>query len=107
MKKIVLIGDSIRKGYDAYVQEKLAGQAQVFFPEENCRFAQYVYLNLLGWKMDGNRIRYTFTVPFDCELCFKADRPLKDITLNGQQVLEETLAVPFRAGSYVIEALCD
>ena len=60
-----------------------------------------------GWKMDGNRIRYTFTVPFDCELCFKADRPLKDITLNGQQVLEETLAVPFRAGSYVIEALCD
>ena len=54
MKKIVLIGDSIRKGYDAYVKEKLEGQAQVFFPEENCRFAQYVYLNLLGWKMDGN-----------------------------------------------------
>lgn len=54
MKKIVLIGDSIRKGYDAYVKEQLAGKAEVFYPEENCRFAQYVFLNLMGWKLDGN-----------------------------------------------------
>ncbi len=95
-------------------EEKPAGAAVVLAPHPDARlgeaqtcvrFAGGTYE--AGWKMDGNRIRYTFTVPFDCELCFKADRPLKDITLNGQQVLEETLAVPFRAGSYVIEALCD
>ena len=95
-------------------EERPAGAAVVLAPHPDARlgeaqtcvrFAGGTYE--AGWKMDGNRIRYTFTVPFDCELCFKADRPLKDITLNGQQVLEETLAVPFRAGSYVIEALCD
>lgn len=95
-------------------EKRPAGAAVVLAPHPDARlgeaqtcvrFAGGTYE--AGWKMDGNRIRYTFTVPFDCELCFKADRPLKDITLNGQQVLEETLAVPFRAGSYVIEALCD
>ena len=29
MKKIILTGDSIRIGYDAYVKEKLAGRAEV------------------------------------------------------------------------------
>ena len=95
-------------------EERPAGAAVVLAPHPDARLGEAQTCVRLaggtyeaGWKMDGNRIRYTFTVPFDCELCFKADRPLKDITLNGQQVLEETLAVPFKAGSYVIEALCD
>ena len=95
-------------------EERPAGAAVVLAPHPDARLGEAKTCVRLaggtyeaGWKMDGNRIRYTFTVPFDCELCFKADRPLKDITLNGQQVLEETLAVPFKAGSYVIEALCD
>ena len=50
MKKIVLIGDSIRIGYDAYVREKLAGKAEVLSPEENGRFAQYVYRYVGEWK---------------------------------------------------------
>jgi hypothetical protein len=33
MKKIVLLGDSIRMGYDSFVQEKLAGRAEVFLPK--------------------------------------------------------------------------
>ena len=41
MKKIVLIGDSIRMGYDKYVKEALDGVADVYYPGENCRFAQY------------------------------------------------------------------
>ena len=49
MKKILLLGDSIRMGYDTPVKEKLSGIAQVFFPEDNCRFAQYTLCNLHHW----------------------------------------------------------
>ena len=46
MKNIFLIGDSIRygskssPGYGVYVEEKLKGIANVFSPDEHCRFAQ-------------------------------------------------------------------
>lgn len=40
MKKILLIGDSIRKGYQESVIKKLEGKAQVFGPTENCKFAK-------------------------------------------------------------------
>jgi hypothetical protein len=42
MKKIMLIGDSIRNGYDLYVKESMEGVADVRFPSENCRFASYI-----------------------------------------------------------------
>ena len=54
MKKIVLIGDSIRMGYDKYVREALAGSAEVYYPEENCRFAEYVLRFVHEWKSRGN-----------------------------------------------------
>ena len=49
MKKVLLIGDSIRKGYDAYTKDKLAGVAEVVYPAENCRFAEYVLRYLPDW----------------------------------------------------------
>ena len=42
MKNILLIGDSIRMGYDKAVKKTLEGKANVYFPAENCRFASYV-----------------------------------------------------------------
>ncbi len=42
MKNVLLIGDSIRIGYDKAVKKSLEGKANVYFPEENCRFASYV-----------------------------------------------------------------
>ena len=42
MKNLLLIGDSIRMGYDKSVKKSLEGRANVIFPEENCRFASYV-----------------------------------------------------------------
>lgn len=54
LKNVLLIGDSIRKGYDKAVKNTLQDEANVYFPEENCRFASYVlrylheYKNLLG-----------------------------------------------------------
>ena len=42
MKNILLIGDSIRRGYDSAVKKTLEGIADVYFPEDNCRFASYL-----------------------------------------------------------------
>ncbi len=50
MKNLLLLGDSIRKGYDSFVQEKLAGRMNVYFPEDNGRFAQYTLRTLQDWK---------------------------------------------------------
>lgn len=41
MKKVFLLGDSIRKGYDKYVERAFEGKASVYYPEDNCRFAAY------------------------------------------------------------------
>ena len=68
MKNIFLIGDSIRfgaaagtpgvpgspdvtpsPGYGVYVAEKTAGRANVYAPDENCRFAQYTLRFLHKW----------------------------------------------------------
>lgn len=50
MKKILLVGDSIRIGYDKYVQQAFEGVAQVYYPDTNCRFASYVLRHLPDWK---------------------------------------------------------
>ena len=42
MKNLLLIGDSIRMGYDKSVKKTLEGKVNVIFPDENCRFASYV-----------------------------------------------------------------
>ena len=49
MKRVLLIGDSIRMGYDQYVKLALEGSAEVWYPEENCRFTQYVLRYLHEW----------------------------------------------------------
>ena len=50
MKKIILLGDSIRKGYDSVVRKAFEGTAEVDYPEENCRFAAYTLRSLPIWK---------------------------------------------------------
>lgn len=52
MKKIVLIGDSVRQGYDKYVKEALKEVADVYYPKENCRFSTYILRNLIIWKRE-------------------------------------------------------
>jgi len=49
MKKIMLIGDSIRLSYQQKVEMKLAGKAEIWGPEENCRFAKYTLWNCGQW----------------------------------------------------------
>ena len=52
MKKIVLIGDSIRAGYDKYVKQTLAGEAEVLYSKDSGRFAQYVLRAVSDWKKE-------------------------------------------------------
>ncbi len=50
MKNILLLGDSIRIGYDKAVKRSLEGIANVYFPAENCRFASYLLRYLHEYK---------------------------------------------------------
>lgn len=50
MKNVLLIGDSIRMGYDQALAKTLEGTANVYFPEENCRFASYVLRYIHEYK---------------------------------------------------------
>ena len=58
MKNIYLIGDSIRfgatgtPGYGVCVREKLNGVANVFYPDENSKFASYTLRYLHEWARD-------------------------------------------------------
>ena len=53
MKKVVLIGDSIRLiGYGEPVAERLSDEFEVWQPNDNCRFAQYTLRGIWDWQ-DG------------------------------------------------------
>ena len=54
MKKVMLIGDSIRLSYQAKVAELLSDRAIVTGPEENCRFSAYTLFNLTSWVQEDD-----------------------------------------------------
>ena len=49
MKKLVLVGDSIRMGYQAYVRRELSGLSDVWAPEQNGGNSANVQKNLDAW----------------------------------------------------------
>ncbi len=51
MKKVLLIGDSIRQGYQPKVIEILRDTALVNGPEDNCRFSAYTLFGLSMWVL--------------------------------------------------------
>jgi len=46
MKRVLLIGDSIRIGYQDLVKELLKEDCEVFYCDDNSRFVQYLYWQL-------------------------------------------------------------
>lgn len=58
MKNVLLIGDSIRMGYDKAIQKSLEGKANVYYPDDNCRFASYLlrYIHEYKGLAKDNRI---------------------------------------------------
>ena len=53
MKKVVLLGDSIRMGYDKYVKDALDGVCEVYYPGDNCAFANHLLRYTHEWKEKG------------------------------------------------------
>jgi len=49
MKKVILIGDSIRMGYEPTVRKELTGLADIWAPEPNCQHTVNVLLNFNEW----------------------------------------------------------
>lgn len=49
MKNVVLIGDSIRLGYEKEVRELLGDDVQVFSPKENCRYTKFTLWGMFSW----------------------------------------------------------
>jgi hypothetical protein len=50
MKKVTLLGDSIRLvGYGTVVPKMLGEEYEVFQPEDNCRFAKYTLRGVFDW----------------------------------------------------------
>jgi lysophospholipase L1-like esterase len=52
MKRVVLIGDSIRLGYQRYVKARLGRWAEVIAPEESCGSSRDVLAHLDTWAID-------------------------------------------------------
>ena len=50
MKRVMLIGDSIRLNYQSVVEEELRDEYSVWAPTENCRFAKYTLVELPRYK---------------------------------------------------------
>ena len=55
MKNVLLIGDSIRLGYETRVAELLGSNVKVYSPDENCRFTKYALWGMHAWMEEwGN-----------------------------------------------------
>ena len=58
--KIVLVGDSIRMGYQPMVAQKVGSRAEVWGPAENCRHSLVHRESLQAWAFDSRPDVYHF-----------------------------------------------
>jgi len=56
MKRVVLIGDSIRLNYEALVKEKLKGECEVLSPNDNCAYTLYTIFHFRDWFKDWGKV---------------------------------------------------
>ncbi len=66
MKRVLLLGDSIRIGYCEKVGELLKDRAQVCWPQENCRFALYALAALNNWAWEAGEPETIDVVHWNC-----------------------------------------
>ena len=65
MKKVVLLGDSIRLSYGNRVRELLGPDYTVWGPDDNCRFASYTLRMLFDYR---EQMRGADVIHFNCGL---------------------------------------
>lgn len=89
MKKVLLIGDSIRMGYDDYVKESLKNLADVYYPQQNCQSSHVVLRNLHYWA-DSLELYDADAVHFNAghwdTVRIYGDEPLTPIKLYGDYI---------------------
>ena len=91
MKKVVLMGDSIRMGYDKYVKEALGGVCEVYYPEVNCKYAvetlrfAHEWKNKGGWPDDVDLVHWNCGLWDALELF--GDEPLTSIDYYSEAIL--------------------
>ena len=84
MKKVFLLGDSIRLGYDKFVRELLEGEAEVFYSDDNGRFAGYTFIGIPQWKNlagdpDGVNVVHWNNDHWDCAHFFGDREPYSTV----------------------------
>lgn len=94
MKKLFLIGDSIRMGYCEYVKKALGGKADVYWHTENARFAEYVLYSIGDWE---HKMRLGKDVA-----CIHWNVGLHDVI----RTMEEEPITPPKIYGYYIDRIC-
>ena len=79
-------------------------------PGRQLEFAHGVYRSAAGdyecgWKWEGDRLTYTFQVPFDCRAAFVPGIVGETVTVNGVETDRTALGKEFVAGRYVVETV--
>ena len=96
MKKVALLGDSIRQmGYGTKVPELLGNEYEVFQPEENCRFAKYTLRMLFDYKdslkncdiIHWNNGLWDICKLFDDDATFSTENEFVDNMLRVAKIL--------------------
>lgn len=89
-KNVFLIGDSIRLGYRETVKRELADMAEVISPDDNCRFTQYVLVNLSSWAQQCDPEQVA-VVQFNCGHWDVAHFDGEEESLNSVEVYGENI----------------
>ena len=92
MKKVTLLGDSIRQiGYGYKVPELLGEEYEVFQPEENCRFVKYTLRMLFDYKaqIEGSDVIHWNNGLWDIACLFDDGEPFT----NEQEFVDNMLRV--------------
>ena len=93
MKKVTLLGDSIRQiGYGTKVPEMLGEEYEVFQPEDNCRFVKYTLRMLFDFKaqIEGSDIIHWNNGLWDtCTNLYDDGKPFS----NEEEYVENMLRV--------------
>ena len=87
MKKIILLGDSIRLSYQSRVRELLGPDFAVWGPDDNCRFASYTLRMLYDYR---EQLKGADVIHFNCglwDMCdLFGDGPFTPIEVYAEQM---------------------
>ena len=96
--KIVLVGDSIRMGYQPFVQERVGDRAEVWGPAENCRHSLVHRENLTAWAIESKPDVYHFNcgihdlVILDSQPRFTVEGYVRNLKLIVERLKAESSA---------------